>query len=474
MIRLPNVGVGFPAVATGPFVFGGKAIQRPAKALTYGEWLPRVSPTFRWDWAHLQHIRTQLDRVTSGEIDRLILTVPPRHGKSELVTVRYPAWLLERGPERRVIVGAYNQTLANKFSRKTRNIARDRVALNDERTAVDDWETEANGGLRAVGVGAGVTGMGGDLIVIDDPVKNRQEANSQAYRDRVWDWYTDDLYTRLEPGGAIILIMTRWHEDDLAGRLLADTEGDRWTVVNLPALAEDDDPLGRKPGQALCPERYDEAALARIQRVMGNSWYALYQQRPTAAEGEFFKRQWFEIVPALPTGCTFVRWWDKAGSKDGDFTAGVLMAKAPDGKFYVVDVMRGQWLAAEREAIIRQTAELDRQRFGTVTIWHEQEPGSGGKDSAAATTKNLSGFAVFSERSTGDKTTRAEPFQAQAMVGNVKLVRGAWNTAYLTELTSFPQGGSNDDQVDGSSGAFNKLAGLNGKAQAGVWGSKRQ
>lgn len=305
-------------------------------------------------------------------------------------------------------------------------------------------------------------------------MKNRQEANSQAYRDRVWDWYTDDLYTRLEPGGAIILIMTRWHEDDLAGRLLADTEGDRWTVVNLPALAEENDPLGRRPGQALCPERYDEIALARIRRTVGNSWYALYQQRPTSPQGEFFRREWFEIVPALPSGCTFVRWWDKAGSADGDYTAGVLMAKASDGKFYVVDVVRGRWLSAEREAVIRQTAELDQQRFGGhVTIWHEQEPGSGGKDSAAATTKNLAGFSVFSERSTGDKTVRAEPFQAQAMAGNVKLLRGAWNTAYLTELTSFPQGNF-DDQVDGSSGAFNKLAGLGGKAQAGVWGSKRQ
>lgn len=425
--------------------------------ISFDRWLPIVSPTFRWDWAHLQHIRAQLDRVTSGEIDRLILTVPPRHGKSEMVTVRYPAWLLENEPERRVIVGAYNQTLANKFSRKTRNIARPRVTLNTERTAVDDWETEAGGGLRAVGVGAGVTGMGGDLIVIDDPVKNRQEANSQTYRDRVWDWYTDDLYTRLEPGGAIILIMTRWHEDDLAGRLLADTEGDRWTVVNLPALAEDNDPLGREPGQALCPERYDEEALARIQRVMGNSWYALYQQRPTAPEGEFFQRSWFEIVGAAPADCRWVRFWDKAGSRDGDFTAGVLMGRSQDGIFYVTDLVRGQWLAMDREKIIRQTAELDQQRYGHVAIWHEQEPGSGGKDSAAATTRNLAGFAVHSERSSGDKVIRAEPFAAQAGAGNVKLVRGAWNTGYLSELTSFPHG-SNDDQVDGSSGAFNKLA----------------
>lgn len=425
--------------------------------LPFAGWLPAISPSMRWDWEHIVHIRKHLERVAAGDIDRLILTVPPRHGKSELTTVRFPTWLLEEDPTRTVIIGAYSQTLANKFSRKARSIARRRIELNAERTAVDDWETAVGGGLRAAGVGAGVTGMGGQYIIIDDPVKNREEANSQTYRDKVWDWYRDDLYTRLEPSGAIVLIMTRWHEDDLAGRLLADTEGDTWTVVNLPALAEEDDPLGRSVGDALCPDRYDVPALQRIQGVLGRSFSALFQQRPTAAEGEFFQRSWFEIVGAVPAGSTFCRFWDKAGTaNDGDYTAGVLMAKAPDGLFYVVDVVKGQWSSGARERMMRQTAELDRDAYGHVSIGIEQEPGSGGKDSAAASVRNLAGFSAFVERSTGDKATRAEPFQAQAEVGNVRLVRGAWIPAYLDELTSFPQG-SNDDQVDGSSGAFNRL-----------------
>lgn len=428
------------------------------KLKAFNDWLPIVTPAYNWQWAYLRHIRQELDRVTRGEIDRLILTVPPRHGKSEMVTVRYPAWVLEQDPDKRVIVGSYNQTLANKFSRKTRNIVRQRVVLSTERAAADDWEIENGGGYRAVGVGAGVTGMGADLIIIDDPVKNRAEANSQAYRDRVWDWYTDDLYTRLEPGGAIICIMTRWHEDDLAGRLLLSEDAASWHVVNLPALAEDDDLIGRKPGAALCPERYDENALARLKKVLGNSFYALYQQRPTAPEGDFFKRQWFEIVKAIPANCAFVRYWDKAGTAgDGDYTAGVLMARSQDDRFFVGDVVRGQWAATERENIIKQTAELDRQRYGHVVTWWEQEPGSGGKESAEATSRNLAGFSGYFERVTGDKMTRAEPLAAQAGAGNVKLLQGPWNAGYLSELTTFPNG-LHDDQIDGSSGAFNKLA----------------
>lgn len=425
---------------------------------SFDEWLPQVTPTYHWEWRHLAHIREALDRVTRGEIKRLMLFVPPRHGKSEMVTIRYPVWRLEENPTQRVIIGAYNATLAAKFSRKARNIARQRLALNTERTAVEDWETLQGGGVRAVGVGGGITGMGANLIVIDDPVKSREEANSEVYRNRVYDWYTDDLYTRLEPGGAIILIMTRWHEDDLAGRILASDDGPNWTVIKLPAEAEADDPLGRVEGAALCPERYDEAALAEIKRVLLNNYYALYQQRPQPVEGSFFKRQWFEIVDGVPFHAQRVRWWDQgATADDGDYTAGVLVARAV-GMYYVEDVVRGQWSSAERDAIILQTAELDAQRYGnTVHYWSGQEPGSGGKDQARAFVRLLAGYTVSTEPESGDKIVRADPFRSQAEAGNAKLKRGNWNGPYLDELTSFPTG-KHDDQVDGTSGAFNKVA----------------
>lgn len=414
-----------------------------------------MSPELTWDWPHLAYVQAQLQRVTAGDINRLMIFLPPRHGKSEMCTVRYPVWRMEQDRHLRVIIAAYNQTLAERFSRKSRRIAATRLKLNAERSAVAEWETEQGNTYRAVGVGGGVTGQGGQLIVIDDPVKNREEANSETYRNKVWEWYTDDLYTRLEPHGAMILIMTRWHEDDLAGRILASEDGPNWTVVNLPAEAEAGDPLGRAPGDALCPARYDLEALHRIRRVLGNSYYALYQQRPVAPEGEMFKRHWFEVVPAAPAVATRVRYWDKASTAGGgDYTAGVKLARSADGLFWVEDVVRGQFSALERETVIRQTAELDGR---SVAIWVEQEPGSGGKESAEATVRALAGWAVRAERVTGDKVTRAEPLAAQCEAGNVKIVRGAWNSAYLTELTAFPAG-KHDDQVDASSGAFAKLA----------------
>lgn len=438
----------------------------------FGEWLTAVTPQWSWYWKHLVLIRQHLGRVTQGEIDRLMIFVHPRVGKSEMTTIRYPVWRLEKDLELKVIIGAYNQTLANKFSRKAKRIAESRFALAADRQAVEDWETSKGGGVRAVGVGAGVTGQGGDLIVIDDPIKNREEANSETYRNKVWDWYTDDLYTRLEPGGAIILIMTRWHEDDLAGRIMQSEDADKWTVIRIPANAEtqqeqdgyhkkiglsvgEPDPLGRSPGQATCPERYDESKLARIKAVLGNSYYALYQQRPTAPEGNMFKRSWFEIVSEVPESITKrVRYWDNAGTQDGGaYTCGVLMSLSEDGIYYIEDVVRGQWSAGEREKVKRQTAEMDGKE---VHIYTEQEPGSGGKESAENTIRNLAGFRAYADRVTGDKVTRAEPLAAQCEGGNVKLKKATWNAGYIERLTAFPSGTYKDD-TDASSGAFNKL-----------------
>jgi len=430
---------------------------------TFDAWLPQVSPHLIWDWPHLVHTQRHLEAVTSGEVTRLMIFEPPRHGKSEMVTIHYPAYRLEEDPTLQVIVGSYNETLAARFSRRARRIAESRLSLSRERQAAVDWETEQGGGLRAVGVGGGITGHGGQLIIVDDPVKNREEADSATYRERVWDWWRDDLYTRLEPGGAIILIMTRWHQDDLAGRILASEEGPSWTVVRLPALAEADDPLGRQVGEALCPQRYDVTALERIRLVLGEqSFAALYQQRPMPAEGGMFRASWFTqrlAAPDLPPMAALVRYWDKAASAGrGDYTVGVLMGRAADGRFVVLDVTRGRWETFERERVIVSTAARDRERWGDVAIWLEQEPGSGGADSARATIRALAGYAARAETATGQKTARAEPFAAQAGAGNVSLLRGAWNDPWVDELCVFPHG-EHDDQVDATSGAFNRLAG---------------
>lgn len=414
-------------------------------------------------------MRQKLERITSGELKRLMIFMPPQHGKTSMVTIRYPVWRLERDPTMRVIVGAYNQSYASDFGLKARRIAVERMPLSEERAAVTNWQTVAGGGYRAVGVGAGVTGHAGELIVIDDPVKSREEANSEAYRERTWDWYTNDLYTRLQPGAAIMLIMTRWHEDDLAGRLL-EQEAEKWEVLSLPAEAEPGDALGRELGEALCPERFPKEALAVRRAVLGRAYYALYQQNPQPLEGGMFKRPWFTIVPDAPSRLDrSVRWWDKAASDDeGNYTAGVLIGYRGK-RYYVLDVVRGRWSTHEREKVILQTAHRDlASRAEPVDIWMEQEGGSGGKDSAKMTIQNLAGFNVHAEPSTGSKETRAEPFAAQCEAGNVVLVRGEWNGAYIDELCAFPTG-RNDDQVDASSGAFNKLALKRGRAYVIPW-----
>lgn len=422
----------------------------------FGDWLPVVSPTWNWNWRHLAHIRSQLARVTSGEINRLALFIPPQHGKSEMTTVRYAAWRLEKNPALRLCIAAYNQKHANRFSRRARRIAETRMPLSADRSAVEEWETAAGGSVLAVGVGAGITGNPVDLLIIDDPVKSREEAESEAYRERCWDWYTDDLYTRLQPGAAVVLIMTRWHLDDLAGRILASQEAAGWTVVNLPAEAEENDPLGRQPGEALCPERFDVAELQRRRRVLATSYLALYQQRPIPREGAMFKREWLtKTLPAKPSQfAAAVRYWDKAGTADGGaYTCGVLVMRLQDMTYVIADVVRGQWSSRQRNEIILQTARLDGP---DVEVWIEQEPGSGGKESAEISTRELAGFNVHVERVTGDKETRALPLAAQCEAGNVYLVRASWLAAYIDEVTSFPAS-RYKDQVDGSSGGFNKV-----------------
>jgi hypothetical protein len=192
----------------------------------FPEWLRRSAPSWTWDRPHQKILYYTLERVTSGECTRLMIFMPPRHSKSETVTVRYTAWRIEREPEMTVILGSYNQKLANRFSRKVRREIEGRVEMSKERRSAEEWETKAGGGLRAAGVGGGVTGYGARLVMIDDPVKNRSQAESITWRTRTWDWFNDDIYTRLEPEGAIVLIQTRWQT-----MTLPDAFCERWATA---------------------------------------------------------------------------------------------------------------------------------------------------------------------------------------------------------------------------------------------------
>jgi predicted phage terminase large subunit-like protein len=486
-----------------------------------------------------------------------MIFMPPRHGKSELVTVRYSAWRMKQDPSLNVILGSYNQRLADRFSRKIRKVLADdayqmqnaeckmqnegkleAAANGDSRGAggtqrrpapsihhssftdqhsprspfpfanrpinrVSEWETAEGGGLRAVGVGSGVTGFGANLIVIDDPVKSREQANSERNREKIWDWFNDDLYTRLEPDGAIILIQTRWHEDDLAGRLLKEMAngGTKWEVVCLPALAEGTftaetqrrgeeeemqdgktiesgeinasdllsqrlsvsavknhlDPIKREPGAALWPERFTREHFLELKERLGSwSFSALYQQRPTPAEGGIFKCEWFKksIVAYAPKGLRWARGYDLAIStrSTADYTASFRCAFDKDNNLYIADGFRRRIEVPEQRRFISQRIkqELD------TTHGVEQAVHGLGVIQDLQRDRTLNGRHFTKVKVDGDKISRASTWSPIAEAGRIRLVRGPWIEDFIDEACSFPNA-THDDQIDAVSIAVSML-----------------
>lgn len=418
--------------------------------------------------AHLERVTEYIESGGAAGIGRLIVAMPPRHGKSLTVSRLYPTWHLGRNPRNRLMLVSYGQALANANSRAARNLMRSRtyqdvfpgVTLSESASAVVDWEiagTNGEGGAISLGIGGAATGRGAHLLIIDDPVKSRAEAESQTYRDRVWESYTDDLYTRLEPGGAVIVMATRWHEDDLTGRLLRD-QREGWTALVLPALAGPDDALGRAEGAALWPERYDQAALDEVRGTLGPyGWSALYQQRPQPAEGGIFRRAWFQPwVRVVPEAVRSVRYWDLAMSsrESADYTVGVRMEQHADGTVTISDVARGQ-------------VELhDLARF-VVDVMLSDGPGvDQGFENAGYMTRAMQDvvkdrrvlrYRIKPYTADRDKLTRALPLAGRASMGIVRVADRGWTRAFVDELASFPNA-AHDDQVDAAAGAWMMLA----------------
>lgn len=440
-------------------------------------------------------------------LNRVILAAPPRTGKSELVSRRFPAYVFGHLPDIPIIATSYGADLASEMNRDVQRIIQsDEYKLLFPSTRLNERNIRSDasgdylrnndifeivgkrGYYRSSGVGGPIVGKGARLGIIDDPIKSRAEANSETYRKNLLEWYKATFYSRLEGDqSAIILMHQRWHEDDLAGWLLDrcdprspnyDPDADKWTLVSFPAvldvLPDETDYHGfrnyqmneqRTLGQALWPEKFSLAFLQRVRSQGIEDWDSIQQQRPRSPQGAKFQRQWFKILPTVNIhhSVELVRYWDKAGTQGGGkYTAGVLMLFDPLAtlgvNFIILDVQRKQLEATQRELLIRQTAILDNQMYGNVVIWLEKEGGSGGKESAENTVKNtLIGFDVHAEAPTGDKVIRANPFAVQAGAGNVGLLQGDWNEAYLRELESFPFGRFSD-QTDASSGSFNKLA----------------
>lgn len=261
--------------------------------------------TYAPSWHH-RLIAEKLEAVERGDIKRLMLFLPPRHGKSELGSVQFPAWYLGKNPEKEIINASYTADLAVGFGRRVRNLVAEPeyqnlfdTRLSEDSKAANKWNTSVGGSYVAVGVGGPITGRGADVFIIDDPFKNRKEADSPVVRNDVWNWYTSTAYTRLSPTGAVILIMTRWHDDDLAGRLLNDKEGDKWEVVEFPAIATREEIIDgihrRNIGEALWPSRFDVERLEKTKAVIGAyEWASLYQQNPIDETSQEFTKDWIK------------------------------------------------------------------------------------------------------------------------------------------------------------------------------------
>lgn len=420
-------------------------------------------------YVHSKHTRLiceALMKVERGDIKRLLICMPPRHGKSKTITESFPAWFYGRGISRNVIISSYSYDLAKKFGRENRRILTEfgkeifGIELARDNKEVSNFSAAGGtGALRFVGVGGTITGTGADLLVIDDPIKNRQEANSETYRNRVWDEYQNSLLTRLSPSGRVILILTRWHEDDLAGRILAE-HGNSWQQLVLPCEAEEGDPLGREVGAPLWAEYgFDADWMQQKKKELGAStWAALYQQRPAPAEGNIFKRQWFQYWRELPeleellisVDATFK---DK---KDSDYVVMQVWGRAGANK-YLIDQVRDK-LSFTGTA---NALQLLCQRYPEAHLKLIEDKANG--SAIIDFLKNqIPGLVPVNPKES--KTARAYAVQPTVEAGNVFLPAAApWVHDFLAEVTSFPHA-KFDDSTDSMTQALARM-----QENTGIW-----
>lgn len=436
----------------------------------------QTKPDFVTGWFNkviAQELQQFYHDIKAGKQPRLMIFAPPRSGKSELFSRRFPAWAFGRDPDLQMIACSYSADLASRMNRDVQRIMDEesyhsifpKSSLNNKRISTVSGQALRNseifeilghkGAYRSAGVGGGITGMGADIAIIDDPIKDAKEANSQTVRDNVWDWYTTTLYTRLSPRSGVLLGMTRWHEDDLAGRLLKEAEngGEQWKVISFPAIAEEDE-LFRKIGDPLHPERFSLDRLESIKKAVGShTWNALYQQRPTSKGGGIIKGSWFgrfSIPPIIRHKFIYADTALKA-KKHNDFSVFLLAGKGIDGKVYILDLVRGKWEAPELE-----------QRFKDFWAKHKAQANTGEliranvEDKASGTgliqkIRQDSLIPINAVQVDSDKYTRVLSIQGYIESGYVCLPENSsWVTDFIEECEAFTATNSHrhDDQVD--------------------------
>ena len=451
------------------------AIDVPGKPLTENDDNAVFLPIETTIAEHHRLILSKLFEVAQTPHGRMMIFCPPGSAKSTYASVVFPSFYLGSQPNKKIILASYGDSLAIKMGRRTRSIIKQPMykalfncELTKESSAVQSFSLTNGSEYMSGGMLSGITGNRATGVIIDDPVKGREQANSIVIRDKTWDAYEEDLKTRLIPGGFIVIIQTRWHIDDLSGRILPDNwngesgkilckDGNMWEVVSLQACCEvDNDPLGRKRGEYLWREWFD---LKHWEQFKSNSrmWQSLFQQLPTIAEGNFFKPDLIAITDAVPNNLQIVRAWDFAATANGgDYTVGVKLGYDKVTQLaYILDIVRGQFAPEEVEQVLKNTADKDGRG---VKILLPQDPGQAGKSQAKSFVKLLSSYSVLVSTVSGDKETRASPVAAQSNVGNVLMIRAGWNREFIEELRNFPNG-KNDDQVDALSDCYNHFVG---------------
>lgn len=440
-------------------------------------------PTFQQGWFN-RIIAAELQQfyfdVMVGKQPRLIIQAPPRSGKSELFSRRFPAWAFGQNPNLQMIAASYSADLSSRMNRDVQRIidseeyagvfpetsfsSNTSASINSQKNIRNSeiFEIAGHAGAyRSAGVGGGITGMGADIAIIDDPVKDAKEANSQTYRDSVWDWYTSTFYTRLSPKSGILLGMTRWHEDDLAGRLLADMKngGDQWRVVSFPAIAEEDEQY-RKEGDALHPERYDLTHLTKIKKAVGSqAWNALYQQRPSSKGGDVIKRAWFKRYSVLPLMRRVIIAGDTAQKvkQHNDFSVFIVAGIGIDGGLYVIDLIRGKWEAPELERKLEDIWNKYRASHKAQSVYIEDKSSGTGLIQSIQRKRNIP---IKGVQVDADKYTRVLGIQGFIESGYVFLPEGAeWVEDFLSECEKFTATDSHkhDDMVDSLVHTINEL-----------------
>jgi predicted phage terminase large subunit-like protein len=450
-----------------------------ATKLTKGGWI--AAP-----WLQYASARVAYHIARGG--GRLIISAPPRHGKSELISVHTPTWVLENFPNKNVILTGYGAELTEMYGRRVRDQIRDhgdllKCRIRQDVSKVSAFLTETDGYMFSVGLGGAITGRGAHVLLIDDYIKEIKEALSQAHRDYLWNWFVTTAMTRLEPGATVIIIATRWHSDDLIGRILKNFPG-QWENICLPAEALDNDLIGRQKGEALFPQRYDLDFLAGQKELLGSVFYhALYQQGPVDEIMAFTNEEWLKTCtnPSdLADDWKWARVWDLAATEGaGDYLCGTLCAYSKSTNNFVIgNIIRDQLSPGQVETKVQSIAAADGE---DVMVCIEQEPGSSGKSLVEHYQNTvLPNFKVEPVPATKSKLIRAQPFLAAAEAGKVWLLDEnqslytgelTWHKLFKGEFGAFP-GGQQDDQVDTAAAGYVRLSGK--KVLSAVWANHQR